>query len=191
MTQRQEIIERLNGLELEGGSHESLSAIAKAIYEPAGGWTLNNCDHLRRFLVVLISRNSYEYDRGFDEGFASADDVLAENEAALEAHGFYRWPYKPGDDVEHDDGRRGVVRRVCLIKHEDGTTIKNILVKFDGDKLPRWIRDSSLHPYHKPTVEDVLTEFVERWHDTHHDDIPALKAEYAAKLRLADDGKEQ
>ena len=41
--------------------------------------------------------------------------------------------------------------------------------------------------HHAPTVEDVLREFVERWHDTHHDDIPALFAEYAAKLRLAGD----
>lgn len=39
--------------------------------------------------------------------------------------------------------------------------------------------------YHEPTVEDVLEKFVERWMETHHDDIPALKAEYAAKLRLA------
>ena len=39
--------------------------------------------------------------------------------------------------------------------------------------------------YHAPTVEDVLGEFVARWMETHPDDIPALKAEYAAKLRLA------
>ena len=41
--------------------------------------------------------------------------------------------------------------------------------------------------HHAPTVEDVLEEFVARWMETHHDDIPALKAEYAAKLRLAGD----
>jgi hypothetical protein len=45
--------------------------------------------------------------------------------------------------------------------------------------------------YHEPTVEDVLEEFVERWMETHHDDIPALKAEFAAKLKLASDGEEQ
>ena len=43
--------------------------------------------------------------------------------------------------------------------------------------------------HHPPTVEDVLDEFVARWMDTHHDDLPALKAEYAAKLRLAGDGE--
>lgn len=42
--------------------------------------------------------------------------------------------------------------------------------------------------HHAPTVEDVLEEFVARWMETHHDDIPALKAEYAAKLRLAGEG---
>lgn len=44
--------------------------------------------------------------------------------------------------------------------------------------------------HHAPTVEDVLEEFVARWMETHHDDIPALKAEYAAKLRLAEGGDE-
>ena len=41
--------------------------------------------------------------------------------------------------------------------------------------------------HHAPTVEDVLEEFVARWMETHHDDIPALKAEYAAKLALRGD----
>lgn len=41
--------------------------------------------------------------------------------------------------------------------------------------------------HHAPTIEDVLEEFVARWMETHHDDIPALKAEYAAKLRLVGD----
>lgn len=41
--------------------------------------------------------------------------------------------------------------------------------------------------HHAPSVEDVLEEFVARWMETHHDDIPALKAEYAARLRLAGD----
>ena len=41
--------------------------------------------------------------------------------------------------------------------------------------------------HHAPTVEYVLEEFVARWMETHHDDIPALKAEYAARLRLAGD----
>ncbi len=202
MNEREQIVERLSDITLGGGSHESLSAIAKAILPGVGCWTYNDCDHLRRFLVDLISRNNDEYDRGFDEGFASADDVLAENEAALEEHGFYRMPFEPGDDVEHDDGRRGVVRRVCLIKHEDGTTIKNILVRFDGDKLPLWIRDSSLHQRHKPTVigtlaqliddyEEIIDKFVrsEMSDDERIDLVAQLVAKYADKLRLAEEGE--
>lgn len=41
--------------------------------------------------------------------------------------------------------------------------------------------------HHPPTVEDVLEQFVARWMDTHHDDLPALKAEYAKRLRLAEE----
>lgn len=48
----------------------------------------------------------------------------------------------------------------------------------------------SCYHYHEPTVEDLLDEFVERWHDTHHDDLPALKAEYAKRLQLRGDGDE-
>lgn len=58
------------------------------------------------------------------------------------------------------------------------------------DGYPRDLyRPCECRHYHKATVEDVLDEFVERWHDTHHDDIPALLAEYAAKLRLAGEDK--
>ena len=53
-------------------------------------------------------------------------------------------------------------------------------VGYKNNVSPRYLRH-----YHEPTVEDVLDEFVARWMDTHHDDLPALKAEYAAKLRLA------
>lgn len=188
MNEREQIVQRLSDVTLGGGSHESLSALAKAILPGVKCWTYNDCDHLRRYLVDLISMNDGEYARGFDEGFASADDWLADNEAALEDHGYYRWPYKPGDDVEHDDGRRGVVKRVCLIKHEDGTTIKNILVEFDETGYSLWIKDSSLHQRHKSTVEDVLREFFSRYVTTKpKDEDDAIIAEFAAKLRLAEE----
>lgn len=50
-----------------------------------------------------------------------------------------------------------------------------------------WCHAYEVRHHHAPTVEDVLEEFVARWMETHHDDIPALKAEYAARLRLAGD----
>ena len=50
-----------------------------------------------------------------------------------------------------------------------------------------FVNPKLLRHHHAPTVEDVLEEFVARWMETHHDDIPALKAEYAAKLALRGD----
>lgn len=57
-------------------------------------------------------------------------------------------------------------------------------VAYDWD---HWIKKNEGLFRSKPTVEDVLEEFVARWMETHHDDIPALKAEYAAKLALRGD----
>lgn len=58
MSEKQEAIERLQALELRsGGSHEMLSSIAKAIYEPThGGWTIGACQVLRDTLVRLLSK---------------------------------------------------------------------------------------------------------------------------------------
>ena len=61
----------------------------------------------------------------------------------------------------------------------------------DEHKLPR--KRKYLH-HHAPTVEDVLGEFSERVLNSGHQwglDGPEIIAEYAAKLRLTDDGKEQ
>lgn len=48
--------------------------------------------------------------------------------------------------------------------------------------------------HHAPTVEDVLAEFAERWHEGKTSDrcydFDATLAEYAAKLRLAEGGDE-
>lgn len=64
-----------------------------------------------------------------------------------------------------------------------------ILVGEQNCNYPRWLLWSaeSVRHYHAPTVEDMLEEFVARWMETHHDDIPALKAEYAAKLQFKED----
>lgn len=47
--------------------------------------------------------------------------------------------------------------------------------------------------HHEPTVEDVLREMADRCYADEDEprDRDAIVAEYAAKLRLADDGKEQ
>lgn len=201
MNEREKIVRRLSDVTIGGGSHESLSTIAKAILPGVKCWTINDCDHLRRFLVDLISRNNDEYDRGFDEGFASADDVLAKNEAALEAHGFYRMPFEPGDDVEHDDGRRGVVKRVS-VQLSGETAIKSALVAWGGDKGTLWTDAKELHLYHKPTVIGTLAQLVEDYteiineyicsemsREERADSVAQLVAKYATKFRLAKEGE--
>ena len=108
MTERERIIERLRAVDLGGGSHESLSAIAKAIYEPAGGWTIGACERLRQTLVrlleeaedvdqgarIIASDEGWDegYKAGYDAGFASADDWCAEHEDAMAEHGWVRLP---------------------------------------------------------------------------------------------------
>ena len=55
MDERMQVIDRLRALELDGGSHENLSAIARAILPDATfGWTVGACERLRDTLVALI-----------------------------------------------------------------------------------------------------------------------------------------
>ena len=55
MDDRTQVIDRLRALELDGGSHENLSAIARAILPDATfGWTVGACGRLRDTLVALI-----------------------------------------------------------------------------------------------------------------------------------------
>lgn len=62
MNKREQIVQRLSDVTLGGGSHESLSAIAKAIYEPAGGWTIGACEALRQTLVRLLGGDTAQGD---------------------------------------------------------------------------------------------------------------------------------
>jgi hypothetical protein len=43
----------------------------------------------------------------------------------------------------------------------------------------------------EPTAEDVLREFAQCWDDPMRYDRDELVEQYAAKIKLADDGKEQ
>lgn len=131
------------------------------------------------------------YDEGWDAGFASADDWLGQHEDAMAEHGWVRLPKDIDDKLIHEHDK-------IDWRDHAGTWHNNALVVAvcsDGcyvmDGMVFHVHASDIRHHKHPTVEDVLDEFVERWHDTHHDDIPALKAEYAAKLRLADDWKEQ
>lgn len=69
MTQRQEIIERLNGLKLEGGSHEMLNAICKAVLPHSGAWTLRMCEDLRDRLVRLLGEADAAHKKAMDDSY--------------------------------------------------------------------------------------------------------------------------
>lgn len=103
--------------------------------------------------------------------------------ADLDKAGWVRGPLDADGEIWHSgdmsDSNWGVIEGIA---YEDGTWY----IKGHDISAP-WIPADSVRHHHPPTVEDVLEQFVARWMDTHHDDIPALKAEYAAKLRLAGD----
>lgn len=85
MTQRQEIIERLNGLEMEGGSHAMLSAICKAVLPHSDAWTLRRCADLRDRLVRLLGEADEEalreaYTKGREDGMGVANAKNAQAE---------------------------------------------------------------------------------------------------------------
>lgn len=88
-------------------------------------------------------------------------------------------PIRPGDElVIFETGEH--IRAYDIELYDDGRWCVGDYETMD-----------SIHPdrlrHRAQTVEDVLDEFVARWMETHHDDIPALKAEYAARLRLAEE----
>lgn len=89
-------------------------------------------------------------------------------------------PIHVGDVMEWPDGKTFEVVGIG-----DGT-LYYLETLDDGTVGIEWT-STECKRHNAPTVEDVLEEFVARWMETHHDDIPALKAEYAAKLALRGD----
>lgn len=51
---RAEVCERLHDAVLDGGSHEMLSALARAVMPGGGAWTVDACERLRATLVWLL-----------------------------------------------------------------------------------------------------------------------------------------
>jgi len=92
------------------------------------------------------------YDEGWDAGFASADDWLAQHEDEMAKHGWIRLP-KDTDNVPWNVGDRD----------EDGNDVIALKLASDGWYVMTvgvWpYRPERHRHYHKPTVEDVLREF--------------------------------
>ena len=263
MTQRQEIIERLSGMELGGGGHEMLSAICKAVLPHNDAWTLRRCADLRDRLVRLLSvggtgdgitdelRSSVAnypfrdnrdfslfeaiadridaghkkalheaytkgcddgmgvanakdaqaeylrgrndgYDEGWDAGFASADDWLAQHEDAMAEHGWYRALDADKQVIHADDelfSSDGVsCGRVTAIGV--GKRAGYVWTLPDGNMISLSHLTRVMHHHKQPTVEDVLREMLCAWEDTlTSEGVDDIISEYAGKLRLAGDAE--
>ena len=134
------------------------------------------------------------YTKGYDEGFASADDWAAQHEDAMAEHGWVRLPVDAdgepihvGDVMEWPDSSTAEVV---------GIGNDTFFYVEDGEDAAEWSCASDKIHHHAPTVEDVLLDACKAYHglmiesmsDVAHD-MPApleVIAEYAAKLRLAE-----
>lgn len=119
------------------------------------------------------------YTKGYDEGFASADDWAAQHEDDMAEHGWVRLPIdadgKPihvGDVMEWPD---------CSTAEVVGIGDDRFFYVEDSLRYA-WANDKIHH--NAPTVEDVLEEFAQMYIACND---KGTIAEYAAKLRLAGD----
>lgn len=143
-----------------------------------------------------------EYQRGvndgYDMGFASADDWLAQHEDAMAEHGWIRLPL----DADGEVVRIGDV--MVMASHPFGCEDKPLVV--DRMELSRgmhgevwclaldtdrscWTQAAVLRHHHAPTVEDVLREFALACEDAGNagPEVERIAAEFAARLRLAEE----
>ena len=134
------------------------------------------------------------YKDGYDEGFASADDWLAQHEDAMAEHGWVRLPVDADGETIHigelvDEmlpfGGYAAPAPIDTMELYRGASGYSWMVKLDAENRAL-IRPKLLRHHHAPTVEDVLREFGIEWeYEQHSEDRAAILAEYAAKLRLA------
>lgn len=142
------------------------------------------------------------YKDGYDEGFASADDWLAQHEDAIAEHGWIRLPKDAdGETIYVGDEMcgygwpnggvycRAIVNEVTILVGPQDGAYRGWLM---------WAANECRH-HHAPTVEDVLREFAEAMNENMGmytgEAIDADEwrmadertiAKYAAKLRLAE-----
>ena len=175
---------------VDRGDFERLCDAIDAVH---AGLERENAELRQRVAVLDNERgNMHETDAwklGYDEGFASADDWLADNEDAMEEHGWIRLPLdadgvpiRVGDEMVDELDESTAPRKVTsLYLANDGWWV---YIGCVGRRPDRYSH------HHDPTVEDVLTKFGIDWeYESDCEDRAALLAEYAAKLRLAGDAE--
>ena len=150
------------------------------------------CSTTRAILVGYIDDIDREVAEVRDREYRSG---VEDGEMAAERDGWVRLPVDAdgvpihvGDvmDEQLPFGGYAAPAPVDTMELSRGAGGYGWMVRLDSESGV-FINPKLLRHHHAPTVEDVLEEFVARWMETHHDDIPALKAEYAAKLALRGD----
>ena len=133
--------------------------------------------------TVDATRETDAWKMGFDEGFASADDWLAQHEDAMAEHGWYR-----------ERGADGLTIRIGDVMESEYITRLEVSAIGAGCFFALNNTDGRFHQFdsqqfthhHAPTVEDVLREFAMA---VCKDDALTIRKDVvdAAKLQLKED----
>ena len=184
--------------ELFGMLRESLPHRTCRDYE-VSDWCKSHgtCSECRDTLIDAIERKAEEeWQRGYDEGFASADDWYAEHADAMAEHGWVKLPVDADGEVIHIGDVVENLREDLEPRLHHTFTVYGIQYRayeqecsLTQDGYPTILyRASEVRRHHPPTVEDVLREFVTEFN---RDDSELCDGEiierFAKRLRLAGD----
>ncbi len=144
-------------------------------------WGYGFCGSSYEAVNAIADRIDAEHEKAIRELNDLADNSMV---LPVDADGV---PIRVGDKVVDWDTPRLVVAvsedSICLAGYESDSYYRMGIAK-------------NYRHHHKPTVEDLLREMLKKWGDTPwdsdaDDEEESLIAEYAAKLCLTDDAKEQ
>lgn len=157
---------------------------------------------------ALTQERNKGFTDGYDMGFASADDWLAQHEDAMAEHGWVRLPVdgeapckQLGEWIEKRGLITGPLDHDGELWHKgdmsaspwgviEGIVFENGKWFIRGhDTSAPWVPADSISRYHEPTVEDVLREFADEVYadaDNEIRDRDFLCAKYAKRLTLAE-----
>ena len=131
-----------------------------------------------------------EYTRGFDEGFASADDWMVEHAEDMERHGWYRALDADGEVIHAYDelfsGDGESCGRVTAIGVGERKGL--VWVLKEGKSVSNGVGTLFMHHHRQPTVEDVLCQLIDAVDDDRYGQDKII-AEFAPRLRLAGDAE--
>lgn len=139
----------------------------------------------RRWMAELDAAREQSFSAGFDDGFASADDWLAQHEDAMREHGWVKLPVDADGIPIHIGDRMENGERVERIMLTDGSWEPSVYLAKTPHVLNQYFCSEISH-YHEPTVEDVLREFALACENAGNagPEVARIAAEYAAKLQL-------